>query len=124
MSHMIGMRSFRKLVLLFSILSFVLGGATFSHAVELHGHGHGGIDQVTGSGGHHGHGLHHHTDEDHDDDGTAGATVHCGASILGLESADYGFSIEPRAAHDVPPMRKSGGRPFTLDPPPPRLLHS
>ncbi len=113
----------RELVLLLSILSFVLGGATFSHAAEMLSHGHGGSDRITGSDGHHGRGQHHRKDGDHDD-GTTGATVHCGAPILGLEPIDYGVSIEPRAVHDITPVRISAGRQFALDPPPPRLLFS
>lgn len=117
----------RNLILLFSIVSFVLGGANFSHAAELHGHGSSGAEQSAEAGDVHRH--HHHHHHHHDDGGSntgdlGGSSVHCGAPILGTELVIFSFGEMPRDVHEQVPAEEFVGQSYALDPPPPRLLAS
>lgn len=114
----------RKLVLLLSIMSFVLGGASFSHAAELHGHGSSESKQVAGADSHQNHAHQHHDESGGDRDGTEGSTVHCGAPILGTEPVPYNLGMVPRTAHEHAPVLEFVGQSYALDPPPPRVLFS
>ncbi|MBB4303951.1 hypothetical protein GGD81_003006 [Rhodobium orientis] len=129
-----------RLLVLVSMLCFVLSGATFTHAAEIHTHlsGHGpnvrgqeshGQQEARGEAVHGtpdcgGHACPHHHQHGSKKDGMGESSVHCGASILGIAPEHFRFGPRAGAIHEHVPAADFTGRLHVLDPPPPRLLSS